>query len=105
MVSVFVAPLWEMARRIGNFYSDIDLKGILRDGSSQTPFELGTIRKIEYVDLLKTMDEYFKLKYPHMIEKQRKKMVGLSVIKEEDLLGVLEFIYTQKSYLIKDIQQ
>jgi len=59
MATVLKDPWWKLVGYLFNFYSHIDLKVILRDGSSQVLNEFSSIRKIEYADLLDIFDEFF----------------------------------------------
>jgi len=104
MATILKDPWWKMVGHLFNFYSQIDLKVILREGPSEVLTDLSKVRKIEYADLLDIFDQFLIEKYAYS---KCKRIVQFSRLhsKEELLSEFVEWINLEKYYLITDIKQ
>jgi len=100
----FLSPLMKMAQRISNYYSDFDLKTLLRL-SPDILDELPLIMRIEQETLEKLIAEYLAIAEPKLSRKQRERRSSIVDISEKDLHRGVTFIYTHKREYLKPMDR
>jgi len=85
MVVSLTAPTMEIINRFRNFYSDIDLKMMIKDGYPFIFEELSNMKRVRMIDLEQHLRGFLKVEHPEKSEKEIKKLAALSEFRKLDV--------------------
>jgi len=91
-------------RRIANYYSDFDLKVLLRLTPSVFE-ELPLIQQIDQDSLEDTIFEYLTVAEPHLGHTTKSRRSNLFTISDKDLQRSITYIYQQRREVLQPIKR